>query len=345
LLIEVDGMLTKREESILKFVIEEYVATGMPVSSEVIARKYSLGVSPATIRNEMAHLREEDYIAQPHPSAGRIPLEKGYRYYIETLMEGIELAQEEQLLIRHQLYQLERGVEQWLRLGVTILSQMVHNIAIVIPPKAAETRLKHIELASLQEFFALLIILLRDARVRQQVLALDQAMSQEELSVIAKKLTAAFSGLSGTQISAMSLELSPIEQKVVEAVTRMMEAEHEQGYEEPHIAGLRYILGQPEFASLDKVRGIMEVFEERSLLQSLLPPLSAEEGLRVIIGRENREEAMQDFSLVLGRYGLPDEITGTLGVVGPIRMHYERTISAVRFLSVTMSELLEMVYQ
>jgi heat-inducible transcriptional repressor len=330
-------MLTKREEDILKVIIGEYIITAAPVGSETIARKYPLDISPATIRNEMAHLEGEGYITQPYHSAGRIPSEKGYRHYVETLMDNIELPSSEQCLIRHQFYQVASELEQWLGLAATILSQLVHNIAMITWPRAAKPRLKLLELVSLREFHALLILILEEARLRQQVITLDKAMSQEELSTMARRLSTAFVGLTTSQIKGTTLALSPVEEQVVAALLRMMETEEECQGEEPYVSGLHYILCQPEFASAEKALAIMEVFEQKNVLRSILVPVG--EGLRVVIGRENKEEMMHHCTVVVSCYGLPGEVSGVIGVVGPIRMHYERTVSAVRFLSTTMSEL------
>lgn len=337
-------MLTKREEDILKVIIGEYIATAAPVGSETIARKYPLDISPATIRNEMAHLEGEGYITQPHHSAGRIPSEKGYRHYVETLMDNVELPPSEQRLIRHQFYQVASELEQWLGLAATILSQLVRNIAMVTWPRAVKPRLKHLELVSLREFYALLVLILEEARLRQQVITLDKAMSQEELSTMARRLNTAFIGLTTSQIRGTTLALSPVEEQVVAALVRMMETEEEREGAEPYVSGLHYILGQPEFASAEKALPIMEVFEQKNVLRTILLPLPVEEGLRVVIGRENKEEMMHHCTVVLSCYGLPGEISGVIGVVGPIRMQYERTVSAVRFLSTTMSELVSGLY-
>jgi heat-inducible transcriptional repressor len=337
-------MLTKREEDILKVIIGEYISTAAPVGSETIARKYPLDISPATIRNEMARLEGEGYIIQPHHSAGRIPSEKGYRRYVETLMGNVELSQSEQCLIRHQFYQVASELDQWLGLGATILAHLVHNIAIVTWPKAIEPRLRHLELLSLREFHALLVLILEEARLRQQVITLNQALSQQELGTMAGRLSHAFVGLTTSEIKRITLDLSPVEEQVVAALVRIMEAEEGRECDEPYVSGLHYVLGQPEFASADKALAIAEMFEERGLLRSILLPLPVGEGLRVVIGKENKEQIMHHCTVVLSCYGLPGEVTGVIGVLGPTRMHYERTVSAVRFLSTTMSELVSRLY-
>ena len=336
-------MLTRRRDRILSIIIGEYVSRGVPVSSEVVARK-GLGVSPATIRNEMVELEEEGYLVQPHTSAGRIPTDKGYRHYIESLMSYARLSQEEQFLIRHQFHQVERAVEEWTRLAAAILSGIVHNVALVTRPKPVEARLKHLELVSLQELLVLLVLVLREAKLRQQMLTLEETVSQEELNASARKLTLAYAGLTASEIAAKDLKLSPLEEQVIKTVGQLMKDEEGEEYEEPYIDGLRHMLRQPEFASSDKIAAIMEVLEQKSLLKSFLPRVLTGEGVRVVIGRENKENVMRDCSVILTRYGIPGEVGGAIGVMGPTRMEYQRAIPTVSFLSTVMSELVSELY-
>jgi heat-inducible transcriptional repressor len=336
-------MPTPRREKILNIIVEEYISKGVPVSSEHVARR-GLGVSSATIRNEMMALEEEGYIMHPHTSAGRVPTEKGYRRYIETLMGYAQLTQDEQLMIRHQFHQVERVVEEWARLAAAILSGMVRNVALVTLPKPVEVRLKHLELVSLHELFVLLVLVLKEAKLRQQVIALQEPVSQEELSASARKLTADYAGLTASQISAKSDKLTPLEERVSKAIVEIMEAEEQEEYEEPYIDGLRHMLRKPEFASSEKIAALIEVLEQKSLLKSFLPRVIRGEGVQVFIGQENKEKAMRDCSVIVTRYGIPGEVGGALGVMGPIRMEYDRAIPTVRFLSKVMSELVGDLY-
>jgi heat-inducible transcriptional repressor len=336
-------MPTPRREKILNIVVEEYISKGVPVGSEHVAGK-GLGVSSATIRNEMMALEEEGYIMHPHTSAGRVPTEKGYRRYIETLMGYARLTQDEQLMIRHQFHQVERVVEEWARLAAAILSGMVHNAALVTLPKPVEARLKHLELVSLHELFVLLVLVLKEAKLRQQVLTLQEPVSQEDLSASARKLTADYTGLTASQISAKNKKVMPLEKQMTNAIVDMMEAEEQEEYEEPYVDGLRHMLRQPEFASSEKIAALMEVLEQKSLLKSFLPRAIRGEGVQVFIGRENKEKAMRDCSVIVTRYGIPGEVGGALGVMGPIRMEYDRAIPTVRFLSKVMSELVGDLY-
>jgi len=337
-------MLSQREDNILKILIREYIATAMPVASGNIARKYGLAISPATIRNEMARLEEKGFVRRPHTSAGCVPTTKGYRYYVEVLLEESELPEEEQRLIWYRFHQTRKEVEEWIKLAAAILSQMLHCVGIVTWPKLTEPHLKLIELISLRDFLALLILILEESKVRQQFLEIKEILSQEELNFIAQKLTSLYTGLTLSEIKAKEEKLSPVEEQVRQALIELMRKEKEQEYEEPYVEGLSLLLSNPEFAKSEKVRAFMRLIEERALLKSILAQVPHDESLRVIIGSEYPEFTMQELSAVMGRYGLPNRASGVIGVIGPARMPYERAFSAVRFLSSTISELLSEVY-
>lgn len=332
-------MLSDRKENILKIVVGEYVLMASPVGSESIVRRYGLGVSSATIRNELAGLEEEGYIYRRHISAGGVPSDKGYRYYVERLVEEEEIPLAERRMISHLFHQVEWELEEWNRLAASLLARMVRNVAVVTFPKAEEARFGHLELVTLQEFLALLILLLGKAKLKQQLIAFDEAKSQEDLNAISNKLNSLFHGLTRSQIQAQILELSPVEEQVREVLAQIMAVEDEQGSDEPYIEGLRHILAQPEFASSEKALDIMEVLENRTLMRSILAETRAKEGVKVVIGAENREDAMKRCTVVLTRYGIPGEVSGSLGVVGPTRMQYGRAISAVRYVGSLMSDL------
>ncbi len=336
-------MLSERKEHILRIIVGEYISLASPVGSEAIARRYGLGLSAATIRNEMARLEEDGYIIRPHISGGGIPSDRGYRYYVESMVQE-EVPLEEQRMLSHLFLQVERELAEWNRLAAALLARMVHNVAIVTSPKAAASRVKHLELVALQESLALLILLFQQAKLRQQLVAFDEVISQGELGAISRKLNALFQGLTRSQVLARSEGLSPIEEQVKNAVVQIMAGEDERKYEEPYIEGLRHILTQPEFAHAQNMLCLMEVLESRDMVRYLLPEMLVEGGVRVIIGAENREDAMKECSMVVTRYGVPGEVNGVLGVIGPRRMPYGRAISSVRYMGSLMSDLVAELY-
>ena len=336
-------MLSPRAGTILKSIVGQYIVKGMPISSQSITNDYELGVSPATIRNEMAHLEQEGYIIRPHPSAGSMPSDKGYRYYVETLTD-IELPLTEQRLISHLFHQVEKELEEWLRLAAALTARLVQNVAVVTMPKPANCHFKHIELVALQDSLALVVLVLRGARIKQQLIIFDQVITQSELTATANKLNAAYSGLTRPQILAKATGLSTAEQQVSDCLIKIMQAEDEQEYEEPYLDGLHFMISQPEFALSHRMLALMELIEQRNLLKAIIPPELASHGVQIIIGKENKAEVIHDYSVVIRQYGLPDEAVGTIGIVGPTRMPYARAISTVGYLSSVLSEMVAELY-
>ncbi len=336
-------MLSPRSETILKSIVGQYIARAVPVPSQRIINDYELAVSPATIRNEMAQLEKEGYITRPHPSAGSIPSDKGYRYYVESLSD-IELPLAERLLVSHLFHQVERELEEWLSLAATLTAQLVQNVAIVTIPKPANSRFRHLELVALKDSLALVVLVLHGARLRQQLITFDQVISQQELSTLANKLNAAYSGLARAKIAAKKIKPSPTEQQVTDCLLKIMQDEDEQEYEHSSLDGLHFTLNQPEFRHGQRGQALMELVDDRSLLRSIDPGERGSRGIKVIIGKENKTEAIQDCSVVLSQYGLPEEAVGIVGVVGPTRMPYARTISAVDYLSSVLNQLVAELY-
>jgi len=332
-------MLTERRSRILRLVVDEYVESAVPVGSETIVRKYRLPVSPATIRNEMARLEEEGYITHPYTSAGRVPSDKGYRYYIEGLMGEQDLTQEEKETIRHQFHQAGRELEEWVHLAAAVLAQAARNMAVVTTPRSPHCRLKHLELVGLRDLVVLLVLVLRDGRLLQQVLTLSEALSQVELTTVAQRLTDLYQGLTEFQIRSSAVELSGLELQVMDEVQALMAAEHEGRYDDACLEGMSLVLGQPEFSSAEKMLDLLAVLDQYSLTRTLPLRRLAGEGVTVVIGSENQEDALRDCSLLVARYGVPGALSGALAVLGPTRMRYPRTISTVRYLGILMSEL------
>jgi len=336
-------MLSFRTEKVLKSIVGQYIVRATPVPSQSVINDYELKVSPATIRNEMAYLEQEGYITRCHPSAGSIPSDKGYRYYVESLSD-IELPLAEQRLIRHLFHQIERELEEWLRLTAKLLAQLVQNMAIVTTPKPANCQFKHLELIALQDSLALIVLILHAAKVRQQLITFDQLMPQLKLTAIANKLNIAYSDLTSSQILAKGIKFSPIEQQLTDCLLKMMQAEDEQKHEEPYLDGLHFMLNQPEFAHNQRMLPLMELVDHRNLLRIIAPQGLTSHGVQVVIGKENKAEVIQDYSVVISRYGLAKEAAGTIGVIGPTRMPYARAISTVSYLSSVLSGLMAELY-
>lgn len=335
-------MLSERAGLILKSIVGQYIVKARPVPSQSIIADERLGVCSATIRNEMAHLEHEGYIIRPHPSAGSVPSDKGYRCYVDSLGD-VELPEAEQRLVSHLFHQVEKELSEWLNLAATLVAQMAQNVAIVTMPKSKACQFKHLELVGLQDSVALVVLVLSGASVREQLIAFDQPVNQPELTMVAHKLSTAYSGLTSSQISARGTGLTPVEQQVTDCLVKIMEAEDEAEYEKQYLDGLHLLLNQPEFAHSQRMLALMELVEQRNLLKSIVPRGLAS-GVRVVIGKENETEAIRDYSVVISRYGLKNEAVGTIGVIGPTRMPYARTMATVGYLASVLSRLSARLY-
>ncbi len=337
-------MLSVREDKILESIVRIYIVKAKPVPSQAVTGACELGMSPATIRNDMVHLEQEGYITRAHSSAGSIPSDLGYRHYVDSLGD-VKLTPDEKRLISHVFHQVEKELDEWLSLTATLVAQMTQNAAVVTLPKACTCRFKHLELVSLQDCAALIVLVLMGAKVREWLGTFDQAITQAELTTIANKLSSTYSGLTRSQIVAKKLALTPAEKQMSDWMVKIMEDEDKKEYEEPYLDGLYLTLSQPELA---RNRGmaltLMELIEQRNLLKNILPPEVGSHGVQVIIGKENKSEAIHDYSVAIGRYGLPEEAVGTIGVIGPTRMPYDRTIATVDYLSLLLTTLVARLY-
>lgn len=336
-------MLPVRTDKILKFTIAQYIIRATPVPSQAITAEGNLSVSSATVRNEMALLEEEGYISRPHTSAGAVPTDKGYRYYVDSI-GGLKLPLAEQRLLSHLFHQVERRLEEWLGLAAALIARSAQNVAVVTMPKPADARFKFLELVSLRDALVLLILVLRGAKIKRQLIDFDSAIPQPELMIMANKLNAAYAGLNRLQIQAAKLELNAVERQLSDYVVQMMQAEDEQEFEEPYLEGWHFMLSQPEFTHNQRMLALLELIEGRQLLKVISPKNIAGRGVQVIIGKENQTEAIQDYSVVISQYGLPDEAIGTIGLLGPTRMPYARAIPTIDYLSLVLGELVTNLY-
>ena len=331
-------MLTARRHAILKIIVDEYVSKAAPVASKNIADNYDFKVSPATIRNDIAYLEQEGYITHPYSSAGSIPTDKTYRYYVESISGNLELP----LADRYAVYELSQNtndkIEQRLKLAAAWLASFVHNMAVITSPTATHYRLKYLHLVSLADFVALLILVLHEAKVRRQILYFNTKIIQDDLTKLANKLSSIYSGMTSNEVLAVKAELSPEEEHISECVAEMIAAEDKLEYGELYLQGLRLMLSQPEFTHSPSILNILEVLEREDWLKNISCPELNKGELKIIIGEENPEVALQDLSLVISQYGSPNKASGIVGVLGPKRMDYTRAICSINCLSSLLSE-------
>ena len=345
--------LSQRKEQILRALVEEYIHTVTPVASETLVRKYDLNFSSATVRHELAGLEEAQLIYQPHTSAGRVPTDLGYRYFVEHLMEESALSLDEQRLIRHQFYQVQDQLDQWVRLTASVMARLLHSAAVMTSPRATEGRLKHFEVLSVSDLSAHLVLVMTDGTVKQQRLLLEYPVQQEGLSSLAASLNELFQNKSAAEVNAIMLQhdFPPVEHLIASTIVHILEQHGDPLGDVFYREGVLNILQQPEYSRMgpeeernERVRKVMQVLEQNRFLPALASQLRDSDGVQVIIGGENQWDEMRDVSLVVARYGREGKIGGLLGVIGPTRMQYGRAIAVVRYMTQVMNELLSEVY-
>ena len=338
--------LPERQETILGLLIREYIDTVTPISSKALVEKYNLGVSSATVRNEMVSLTEQGYLRQPHTSAGREPTEEGYRYFVQRIVGENELPLAERRTISHQFYQARRDVDEWMRLAASVLAHHGRGASLVTAPRQLKARFKHLELIATQGRLVLLVLVLQGGEVRQQMLTLAEPPSQESLSDAAKQLNAMCHGLDAEAVLLQTAHLPTLEQEVAHLIAEMIHKAEAFSAGEIFRDGVTTVLAEPEFATSDSARHALRVLEERSYLEEFLAKAISPNvgGVQVVIGGENAWEELKECSMVLARYGVAGYSTGAMGVLGPQRMAYGRTISTVRYVAGLMSDLMYEVY-
>lgn len=343
--------MSERRRLILKLVIQEYIESSAPVPSEMIVKKYGLHVSSATVRNELNALEDLGYLTHLHTSAGRVPTDAGYRYFVENLMDRMPLSATEQRTIRHQFYQVRSELDQWISLAGAVLARTAQNASVVTPPRAYQSRFKHLELIAIHDATVLLVLVLADGTIRQQTLTLDAARPQEDLSRVAGRINERCHDASAARVEDLHGRLAhqpppqdELELQVLDLVGRAMRHFEDQLNKAFHSDGLIEMLSQPEFSQVDRVRKVLQILQGGQGLSPLIPRVLASSGVQVVIGGEHSRDEMREYSVVLSRYGVEGEIEGVLGVIGPTRMSYPRTISTVRYISTVMSDLLGELY-
>lgn len=331
--------LTERRQVVLGLVVREHIASAMPVSSRAVVEQYGLNISSATVRNEMAYLERHGYLMQPHTSAGRIPTEKGYRYFVQRLMEEAQLPPAEQRMIRHQFHQVRLDMERWMKLATAVLARTTRGAALVTKPQTARGRFKHLELVSTHGPMVLLVLVLEGGVVKQELLTLAEPLSQDELSRTANRLNHLFTGLRAGEIRTRFHSLKAFESEMGSLVIGIMEEADSHASGDVYHDGLANILRQPEFAEVESARQVLRILEERSFLEAILGEVLSTSGVQVIIGGEGRWDELSSCSMVLSRYGVSSQAMGALGIIGPMRMAYGRAIGTVRYVSDLMSGL------
>jgi heat-inducible transcriptional repressor len=333
--------LTERQRLLLTLIVRDYTETAQPVGSARLVEHFKLDLSTATIRNEMVALTEAGYLRQPHTSAGRVPTEEGYRYFVTHVVYQADLPDAARHTISHQFYQARQDVEQWMPLAASILAHQSRAASLVTAPHTQRARYKHIELIATQGRQVLMVLVMAGGEVSQQLLTLAEPVSQERLSAAANVLNAVCMAKTTEEITALPGRADALENDILSLVLTDMNRGEQRVSGEIYLDGLTNVLSEPEFLASNDARRAIHLFEERSLLQDLLARAmpNGVGGVQVLIGGEGKWEELKQCSVVLARYGIPGQASGMLGVFGPMRMAYSRTIPTVRFMADLLSSL------
>jgi heat-inducible transcriptional repressor len=346
------GPLDLRSQAILRAVIEEYVTTASPVGSQALVERYGLGVSSATVRSILAELEMAGLLSHPHTSAGRMPTDAGYRFYVESIAETVPLPAVEQLMIRHQFGQVEFASEHWFRLAATTLAGLTRSAGLATPAKPRAAHIRRVDLVAVNERLASLILVLREGAIKQAVVPLDEAdaVDQATLNRVAEILNDRLTDATATQAAAILAQLGDegqlerVARRVGERIVRVVRDYDAAAVEEVFSDGLLNVMEAPEFAQSDKLRQVFSALENRAYLGQLVGDVAGSGRIHVFIGAENTPLEMHDVSLVLAPYGRAGRAIGVVGVLGPTRMSYPQAIGTVRFVSGLMNELVDHLY-
>ena len=333
--------LNDREKNILRFIIQQFILTANPVGSRNITKRYDIGFSPATVRNIMSDLEDSGFIDHPHTSAGRIPTDKGYRFYVDTLMDVKKLRSSEIGLINkiHETNEL-------LKVASNLLSSITHQIACVTYPKLDSGIFEKIQIIQLTSTRILVVITIKSGLVKTITLELNSDLKPSQLDPVQQLLNERLSGLSLQEIrdtfkerfKDVEEDQHPIIRLFVDSVDKIFK-DDTRG-ERALITGAKNVIRQPEFENLDSFQSVIELIEDKDIIIHILEKSGENEQVYISIGSENENEKLNEYSFISKKYQL-GEFSGTLGIVGPKRMEYSKVIAIVDYIAKMISEILK----
>jgi heat-inducible transcriptional repressor len=339
--------LDERTREILKLIIRSYISSGEPVGSRTLSKHIEWRLSPATIRNIMADLEDEGYLTQPHTSAGRIPSEQGYRFYVNNLAVSGRVSKSDERYINRMLAESDTPEDVMSRASF-VLSTISKNVGIVIAPPMAATVLKHIEFVDLADGKILVILVSKSGLLQRKLIRVSERYSQEDLDQAGKYLVEKFSGKSLTEIRNELLQLMQVERSLFDRMLSLFRTwgetlSEEVGGNAIYVQGASNMLHQPEFADVERMKMLFQMFEEKGRLVKILNECISSnpaEGVHIAIGSELGVPHMREFTLITCHYAAADRTNGFLGIIGPTRMEYERGISIVGYLGRIVGEMI-----
>ena len=320
-----------RKQAILRAVVKEFTTSAVPVGSQALQSRYFVNLSSATIRSELAELADLGYLTQPHTSAGRIPTDSGYRYFVDFLMDVEQIPGKVNAYIQEELRSAPADVQGMVEKVAMTVAAVTLNASVASAPQGSQVRIKHVDLVSLEPTEVLLILLLEGNLLRQQVVTVTQPATQAELTKLAARLNTALDGRGGDEVRRhYDSAVLGLEKELLGRVVTVLDI-YEKGTESLVVHdGVRNLVRHPEFAESSRLQQVLEVLEETRYLTNLLRQLIGESDLQIVIGSENTSSQLQGCAVVLTTYGPSNRLKGVLGVIGPTRMAYSQTVARLQ---------------
>lgn len=333
-------LLKDREKAILRFVIHQFILTANPVGSRNVSKRYDLGLSPASIRNVMSDLEELGYLNHPHTSAGRVPTDKGYRVYVDSLMDPPRLEEKVKQIIDANLGSAASETEDLLKITSSILSELTNQLAMVTYPKFEQAVLEKIQIVQLSSTRILVVVSVQSGLIKTITLEIDAEVKEEQIVIVQQLLNERLSGLRFSEIrNTIEDRVKDFNSEVYRPIIRVFLDSVDKIFtdlsnEKAIISGTKNILMQPEFEDSQNFQSVIELIENRDIIIHILDknksiPLT---DLTITIGVENRDEKLSDYSMITKEYKIGD-MTGTLGIMGPKRMDYSKIVAAVVYIA------------
>jgi heat-inducible transcriptional repressor len=339
--------LTDRDRKVLQAIITDYIQTAQPVGSRIVSKKYKMELSPATIRNVMVDLEEMGFLSQPHTSAGRVPTDKAYRFYVDAILNMRRLNPEEKDHIeKGLLLQEDPDISEVMKRASHLLSLLSKQMGVVLAPRFGSKIFRHIEFIKLRDRRILVILVSQTGEVQNKLIEADEEMIQDELDKYSKYLTEIMGGLNLAEaklriVEEMKKEKVLFDKLMYGALQLSQKALEDEGEGDLFIEGKTNIMQSPEFADMEKMRILLQAFEEKTKIVKLLDKALSTHGIQIFIGAENDLNEMVNCSIVAAPYSREKYTLGMLGVIGPTRMDYSNIIPIVDYTARLVGKILE----
>jgi heat-inducible transcriptional repressor len=338
--------LTERDREVLEAIITDYIQTAEPVGSRTVSKKSNIGLSAATVRNVMADLEEMGFLTQPHTSAGRVPTDRAFRFYVDSILEVRKLKMADRDRIEMGFQEEGMDTNEIMKRASSLLSLLSKQTGVILAPRFGSNIFKHIEFIKLREKAILVIIVCKSGEVQNKLIESDEHMNQDELDKYSRYLTEIMGGLNLVEarrkiLEEMKKEKVLFDKLMYRALRLSQKALEDEGGGDLYIEGKTNILQSPEFADLEKMRALLQAFEEKTKIVKLLDKALLAHGIQIFIGGENEFNEMKDCSVIAAPYSRENFTLGTLGIIGPTRMDYPSIIPIVDYTARIVGKILE----